>query len=189
MWQRSIVQSSFSSKTPFRQHYTGFSISINLIFLIRFGTSSAEGGGIYPPSLPWCTDLWGYRCALLPVELSQTHPAFFLCHMLRKACPSTTVKLSRPFPPLSFIQSVPNLLFPSFSLLLSAASTSAPLPHLPQTPQPLDPSLHWFSLSLKHVTQTHIQLHTNTHALLMQHNQSQPPLKERKKYSNALFRI
>ena len=170
---------------------TWHSIRISLIFLIHFTISTAQEIKAWWNSYTISIFALMHRCLRASMELSQTHPAFFLCHMLRKTRLSTTVKLSRPpssstLLPLTlslslslslslfFIQSVPNLPFPSFSLshLLSAASTSAPLPHLPQTPQPLDPSLHWFSLSLslslslsfKHVTQTHIQ-YTQIHML------------------------
>lgn len=92
-------------------------------------------------------------------------------------------------PPFSPPSNLFKIFFPSFSLFFSAASTSAPLPHLPhpppQAPGPL-PALV-FSLYLHSSTSTHT-VRTNTHALLMPHDQSQPPLrKKNKKYSNALF--
>lgn len=64
--------------------------------------------------------------------ISDTSSIPSVSHAQKKRCLSTTVKSSRSFPPTH-----PSNLFQIFSLsvfpslLLSAASTSAPLPHLP----------------------------------------------------------
>ena len=208
LWHHDSDQYSCTVFLTNLRQATWHSISISLIFLIHFTISGAQEIKAWWNSYTISIFALMHRCLRASMELSQTHPAFFLCHMLRKTRLSTTVKLSRPPPPppsclshsLSLSVSLSLFLFHpicsksslSFFLSLSLAlccinpRPSVPCAADPRAPRPL-PTLVLF-LSQACNTNTHT-VHTNTHALLMLHDQSQPPLKKKKKHTNALFRI